>query len=120
MSNKKAVKSASDTCLLLAKYTLSDLVGQRPSLLIINFEQVIKAFLIWIIYFTFFLPLVDCTFTKALLRVAVFYYHVTYTFQSESTVTERIYSIVGWAVTSWKYSCSKIHQTSSFCYVAGF
>ena len=32
--------------LFIAKYTLSDLVGQRPSLLIINFEQVMKAFLV--------------------------------------------------------------------------
>ena len=34
-----------DTCSLLAKYTLSDLVGEPPSSLIINFEQVIKFFL---------------------------------------------------------------------------
>ena len=41
-----AVKTASDACLLLAKYTLSDLVGERPSSLIINFEQVINPFLV--------------------------------------------------------------------------
>ena len=41
-----AVNTASDACLLLAKKTLSDLLGQGPSLLIIKFEQVIKYFLI--------------------------------------------------------------------------
>ena len=40
----------SDSCSLLAKQTLSNLVGQRPSSLIINFKQVIKSFLVWNIY----------------------------------------------------------------------
>ena len=38
------VKTSIDACSLLPKYALSDLVGQRPSFLIINFEQVIKPF----------------------------------------------------------------------------
>ena len=38
------VKTAGDACSLLAKYTLSDLVGQHPSLLIINFAQFISLF----------------------------------------------------------------------------
>ena len=54
--------NASDACSLLAKQTLFVLVGQSPSSVIINFEQVIKSFLVWNIYFTFFLPVVDCTF----------------------------------------------------------
>ena len=33
-----AVKTASGACSFSAKWTLSDLVGQRPSSLIINFE----------------------------------------------------------------------------------
>ena len=41
-----AVKTASDACSLLAKYTLSALSRQRPSSLIINFKQVIKSFLV--------------------------------------------------------------------------
>ena len=36
--------------------------SQRPSSLIINFEQFIKSLLVWNIDFTFFLPVVDCTF----------------------------------------------------------
>ena len=54
-----AIKNTSDACSLLAKETLSDLVGESSSSLIINFEQVIKSFLVWHTYFTF---LVDCTF----------------------------------------------------------
>ena len=45
-----AVKTASDGCSLLAKQTLSYLVGQQPNSLIINFEKVIKPFLVWNIY----------------------------------------------------------------------
>ena len=41
-----SVKTESDACLLLAKQTVSNLVGQRPSSLIINFKQVIKPFLV--------------------------------------------------------------------------
>ena len=65
-----AIKTATDTCLLLAKQTLSDLVRQRPSSLIINFEQVIKSFLVWNIHFTFFLPAVDGTFLLEYWRVS--------------------------------------------------
>ena len=63
-----AVKTASDAYPLLAKYRLSDLVGQRPSFLIINFKQVMKPFLVWNIYLTFFLPVVDCTFYKSTIK----------------------------------------------------
>ena len=41
-----AVKTASESCSLSVKQTLFDLVEQRPSSLIINFEQVIKYFLV--------------------------------------------------------------------------
>ena len=63
-----AVKTAIDACSLLAKKTFSGLVGQCPNLLIINFEQVIKPFLIWNNYFTYFLPLVDCTSYKSTIK----------------------------------------------------
>ena len=43
---KHSRKTASDACSLLAKQILSDLVGQRPSSLIINFEQIKKSFLV--------------------------------------------------------------------------
>ena len=49
-----AVKTTNDACSLLAKQTLSDLFRQHPSLLIIEFEQVIQSFLVWNIYFTAF------------------------------------------------------------------
>ena len=45
-----AVKTASDGCSLSAKHTLSDLVGQQPNSLIINFRKVIKPFLVWNIH----------------------------------------------------------------------
>ena len=38
--------TARDACPSLGKQTSFDLVGQRPGLLIINFEQVIKSFLV--------------------------------------------------------------------------
>ena len=41
-----AVKT-DDGCLLSAKQTLFDLVGRQPNSLIINFEKVIKPFLVW-------------------------------------------------------------------------
>ena len=63
-----AVKTAIDACSLLGKRTFSDLVRQRPSSLIINFDQVIKPFLVWNIYFTFFLPVVDFTFYKSTIK----------------------------------------------------
>ena len=50
-----AAKTAIDACSLLAKQTLSHLVEKCASSLIINFKQV----------FTFFLPVVDCTFYKS-------------------------------------------------------
>ena len=41
-----AVKTAIDACSLLARLTFPDLVGELASTLIINFEQVIKPFLV--------------------------------------------------------------------------
>ena len=41
-----AAKTASDVCFLLAKWILSDLVGQRPSSSIITFEEVKNFFLV--------------------------------------------------------------------------
>ena len=43
---QKAAVNASNACSLLAKETVSDLVGQLPSSLIINFDQVIISFLV--------------------------------------------------------------------------
>ena len=59
-----AAKNASGACSFLADWTFSDLVGQHPSPFSMNFENVIKYFLVWNIYFTFFLPMVDCTFSQ--------------------------------------------------------
>ena len=53
------------TCLLLAKSRICDLVGERGSLLIINFGQVIEPFLDLNIYVTFFLSVVAYTFYKS-------------------------------------------------------
>ena len=39
-------KNTSDACSLLAKQTLFVLIGELPSSLIINFEQLIKSFLV--------------------------------------------------------------------------
>ena len=52
-AKQNAAVNAKDACSLLAKKTLSDLVGQRASSLIITFEKVIKYFLLWNIYITF-------------------------------------------------------------------
>ena len=41
-----AVKTALDACSLLTKNIFSSLVGERPSSLIFNFQQVIKPFLV--------------------------------------------------------------------------
>ena len=68
-AKQNAAENASDACSLIAKQTLSDLVGKRAKSLIINFEQAIKSFLIWNIYFTFFLPVVDCAFSLEYWRV---------------------------------------------------
>ena len=70
-----AVKTAIDAFSLLTKETFSDIVGEHPSWLIINFEQVVFSYQ-WLI----------ALFTRVLLRVIVYYYHVTYAFQSESTL----------------------------------
>ena len=80
-----AASNASDVCSLLAKQALSDIDGQGQSLLIINFEQVRKSFLVWNIYFTFFLTVADFTF-----------------------------SLEYWRVTLLKYSRSNIHSSNKF------
>ena len=43
--------------------------SSQTILLIINFDQVIKSFLVWNIYFTFFLPVVDSNFLLEYSRV---------------------------------------------------
>ena len=43
---KTKCSNANSAYLLFAKWSLFDLVGQRPSSLIINFEPVIKSFLV--------------------------------------------------------------------------
>ena len=68
LKQNTTVKTASDVCSLLAKQTLSDLLGQRRSLKIYNFEQVIKSFLVRNIYFVFLLPVIDCTFYKSTIK----------------------------------------------------
>ena len=104
-----AVKTASDAFSLLAKEALSNLVGQRPSLLIVNFELVIKLFLVWNIYFAFFLPVVDCTFYNS-------------TINSNGRVN--LHSITLEPAQFWSLSEQRLRgnkaQTSSLCYVAGF
>ena len=71
------IKTTRDACSLLAKQTSSEFI-QRQSLLIINFEQVIRPFLVWSFYFTFFLPVVDCTFYKSTIKSNFMFlsYHV--------------------------------------------
>ena len=44
-------------------------------------EQVIKSFIVWNIYLTFFLP--DPAFVQEYWRVIEYYYYVMYSFQSE-------------------------------------
>ena len=99
---KAAVKTTSDACSLLAKQRLSDLVEQHPSSVMINFEQAMKYFLVWNIYFTFYLPVVD------------------YTFLLEQREPLTSLWLEHRRVTSWKYSRSNIAQACSLCYVAGF
>ena len=63
---------------MIMKFKFYDLFGERSSSLIINFEQVIKPFLAWNIYFIFFYQWLISPFTRVLLRVTVYYYYVTY------------------------------------------
>ena len=63
-----AVKVAIDTCSLSVKQTFSDLVGESAISLIIKFEQVIKPFLVWNIYFTFLFSVVDFTFYRSTVK----------------------------------------------------
>ena len=65
LKQNTAVKTAIDVCSLSARLTFSDLVGKLASSLIINFEQVIKPFLVWNIYFTFFSSVVEYIFYKS-------------------------------------------------------
>ena len=62
------VKTTINASSLLAKKILSDLVGQRPISIILNFKLVIKPFLVWNIYFTFSLPLVVYSFDKSTIK----------------------------------------------------
>ena len=71
------VKAAIDACSLITKQTSSDLVWEPVSSLIINFEQVIRPFLVFNIYFTFFYQWLIALFARVLLRVTVYYYYVT-------------------------------------------
>ena len=89
--NLSLIKLSSACAKQTAGVNASDLVKQRASSLILNFEEVLKSFLVWNTYFTFFLPVVDCAF-----------------------------SLEYWRITWWKYSRSNIAETSSLCYVAGF
>ena len=57
---KHSSKTASDA------YSL--LVGKNPSLLVTNFEQVIKLFLVLNICLTFFWPMVDSTCYKSTIK----------------------------------------------------
>ena len=57
----------------IAKKTLPDLVGERASLFVINFEQVIKPFLFEIFISLFSYQWLIALFTKVLLRVTVYY-----------------------------------------------
>ena len=50
----KQNRTAINDCSLLAKQTFSDLVGKRASSLFINFEQVIKPFLVSVVDSTFY------------------------------------------------------------------
>ena len=45
-AKQKAAVNANDACSLLAKQTLSDLIGEHLTSLITNFEQVIKSALV--------------------------------------------------------------------------
>ena len=91
-----AVKTAIDACSLLGKRTFSDLVRQRPSSLIINFDQVIKPFLVWNIYFTFFLPVVDCTFYKSAIKSSCIL------LLCHERVSEWIYTLCLLELPTWK------------------
>ena len=48
-----AARTASDSCSMFTVYTLSDLIWEYPSLFINDFEQAMKSFLVWNIYFIF-------------------------------------------------------------------
>ena len=64
MCRAKCSRKDCKRCLLIvSKIGIICYIGQRPSSLIINFKQVIKSFLVSNVYFTFFLTVVDCTFS---------------------------------------------------------
>ena len=81
---KHSSKDCNRSLFIVNKIDISDLVGKRLSSIIINFEQVMKPFLVWDIYFTFFYQWSFALFTRVLLRITVHYYYVTYT--SEAVV----------------------------------
>ena len=107
-----AAKTASNNSSLLAQQRLPDLVGQRSSSLIINFEWFKKSFLARNFYFTLSLPVVDFTFLQEYLYVII---------MSHTSFRMNLHSIVAWIlrkfkwrVTSWKYSRSNIGQPILF------
>ena len=59
MCNKEHKRYTSDACSLLAKQTLSDLIGEPSGSLIINFEQVIRSFLVLFFFFYSFMDTDD-------------------------------------------------------------
>ena len=65
---KHSSKDCNRCLLIVSKKTFSDLVGEPASSLIINFEQVIESFVVLIIFFTFFLSMVNCTFYKRTIK----------------------------------------------------
>ena len=91
------------------------------NLLIIILQQVIKPFLVWNIYFTFFLSVVNCTFYNNTIESNCILLHVTHPFQSEYTLSSFItscwkqvqYLEFKWTVTLCKHSLSK-HSAKKF------
>ena len=67
----KQNRTAINDCSLLAKQTFSDLVGKRASSLFINFEQVIKPFLVSVVDWTFYKSTIKCNWILLLCHVRV-------------------------------------------------
>ena len=79
MQKKKHSSKGWNRCLFVASKIeiLWSIWRTRKFKVIINFEQIIKPFLAWNIYFIFYQWLISF-FTRVLLRVTVYYYYVTY------------------------------------------
>ena len=80
MQKKKHSSKGWNRCLFVASKIeiLWSIWRTRKFKVIINFEQIIKPFLAWNIYFIFFYQWLISLFTRVLLRVTVYYYYVTY------------------------------------------